>query len=146
MLDPTFYFLNLGSPTHFKRNPILKFNSSSLPQTIHLALITSPHGKGKRHNLSPLVSSTKSRIMTDENMHISMARMHIQTTPDDLTTPEPSPTMIAEESISIVRRRVIHIKRLARSMHHPSQHLPQITELLEDSPDCSISLKAEEAG
>lgn len=143
----------IPDPTQQHLNP-QNLNPIQLPFSAHADYSSSRRGKEKRRSQSPLVTTKRSRIMLDENMHLSLALLHIQTSPDHSPHPltdnmqiiNSTTTMLAEERISIVRRRFIHVKRMARNTYHSQLPPDSIQEIIDDSPVQSTTLKAEEAG
>lgn len=149
-LGPTFQPLTL-SQVQFTP---LTSSSPQPPFTISVPHSPCPRGKEKRRSPSPPLYSKRRRILLEDNVNISMARMHIHSSPiPDTDSPptipiiaDPIDTMITEDTIAIVRRRFIHVKRLALRPLSPQHNSTHLMELSDHPIVDSTLLKAEEAG
>lgn len=99
--------------------------------------------------------SKRSKITCNENMHVSLANTHIQETTNcfyynstrahRILSPTRT-TMISKERVSIVRLRLICIKKLARNKYHDQQQSINIMDVSPSTLSNRSLLTVKEAG
>lgn len=87
-------------------------------------------------------------------MNFSFANLYIQLKPDGMSTnldevesqSSLDSTILSEEQISVVRRRFIHVKRMARNKNVPLHNSVRIEKINTTPRHSTIEENAEEAG